>query len=615
MPRRARSTTVHTAALREVRVLRIEDVTPGLRRVTLTGDQLGAFSPGEGEVIPEFASTGFDDDIRMIFAHPGQREPVLPYFQGGTWHAPKDPRPLGRYYTVRRWDPVTRELDVDFVKHGVGVAATWAYRAQPGDRVHFGGPSASQGLPEGFDWLLVAGDDTAAPAIARLLEELPDDARGQVFIEVADLAHRQPLRELPGVEVTWLSRAGAAAGGTLLLDAVQGASWWDGSVFAWVAGEQSAVRDIRRHLVQDRAVPKGDIDFVGYWKRTAAPALAEDPSLPDPEQEDDSFERFHHKSEILPPLAIRVAIELGLGELILAGVRTPAALAQRTGTVEWALRKFLRYLETIELVSSRDDEYTLTASGEELAEAWMIRVLHPGGVTARLEQGLFGLAESLRSGEASYASVTGRDIASLRSDAAFERELLDERSEGAEYLAGPLVAAAPLDGAAHVLIDSDIAGAVASLVAQAHPDTEVTILASAAHAAWLRDDLPATISDPTQAARVRVVEEDADTSAAADVVLVVDRLADHPDAEAAALLRRHADRLAPGGRLLVSEDTLDLADVDDHDAEEDLLRLTVNGSGYRTDLEIDALIGRAGLKAIATERFGWRGLLRTLVLD
>lgn len=156
---------------------------------------------------------------------------------------------MSKVYTVRRWDPQSRELDVDFVKHGIGVGTTWAYRARPGDRIHLYGPSGSRALPEEADWLLVAGDDTAIPAIARLLEELPDDARAQVFIEVAEAAHRLDLRSLPHVAVTWLVRDGSRAGiGTLLLGAVKEADWWEGEPFAWVAGEQSTVRDIRRHL-------------------------------------------------------------------------------------------------------------------------------------------------------------------------------------------------------------------------------------------------------------------------------------------------------------------------------------------------------------------------------
>ena len=146
MPRRARPTVVHTIVLRELEVARVVDVTPGLRRVTLTGDQLGSFIASDGTTFPEFASRGFDDSVRLIFPHPGESEPVLPVYKDGKYRWPTDPPALWRVYTVRRYDAQARELDIDFVKHGVGVATTWAYRANPGDRLHVGGPSVSTGL-------------------------------------------------------------------------------------------------------------------------------------------------------------------------------------------------------------------------------------------------------------------------------------------------------------------------------------------------------------------------------------------------------------------------------------------------------------------------------------
>lgn len=610
MPRRLRPIVVHPPALREVTVLRIAEVTPNLRRVTFTGDQLGGFSPGEGAVVPPFVSSGFDDDINLIFPYPGETEPVLPHFVEGRWVAPPGRRPLGRHYTVRRHDPSTRELDVEFVRHGVGVAASWAWRARPGDVLHLGGPSSSQSLPEGFDWLLVAGDDTAVPAVARLLEELPDAARAQVFLEVARASDRQTLRDLPGVTVRWLVREDPGA--PLLLDAVRSAGWWDGSAFAWVAGEQSVVRDLRRHLVDVRELPKDHIDFVGYWKRTAAVATTDDPSLPQALQAEEAEERVHQQSQLLPPLALRLAVELGIGELLVDGVDTAAALAARTGTVEWALRKFLRYLETIGILTSEADRYALTDSGEELTQDWMIEMLRPGGVAAQLEQGFRGLGEAVRTGQASLAAVTGRDFVDLRSDPDFERSFLDDRADGAEYLAAPLAAARALGGIDHLVVHSDIAGAVAAAVTGTHPLARITIVASAAQATWLADDLPRTLTG-VDAGRVRVVEKSqADTIGPVDAVLLVDRLAQQTDLAAAQLLRRVADSVVPGGRVLVFEETLDVDDVDDHEAEIDLLNLTVHGSGFRSDAELEALVADAGLRTAEAEQCAW-GMLRTLV--
>ncbi len=102
VPRRARPPTVHPIALRELEVKRVADITPGLRRVTLTGDELDALTTPEDVDQLEFTSTGFDDDIKLIFAYPGETEPVLPLHKDGGIEFPKERRPLSKSYTVRR---------------------------------------------------------------------------------------------------------------------------------------------------------------------------------------------------------------------------------------------------------------------------------------------------------------------------------------------------------------------------------------------------------------------------------------------------------------------------------------------------------------------------------
>ena len=156
MPRNTRPTTAYSVTLRELEVRRVTDVTPGMRRVTLTGAQLETFTKRRRLCRARLRQhTGFDDDLRLLFAYPGETDPVLPVIVDGTVTSQRGRRPLARAYTVRRYDPRTRELDVDFVVHGVGVATTWARDAGPGDRMHIAGPSVSQGLPEDCEYLLV----------------------------------------------------------------------------------------------------------------------------------------------------------------------------------------------------------------------------------------------------------------------------------------------------------------------------------------------------------------------------------------------------------------------------------------------------------------------------
>jgi NADPH-dependent ferric siderophore reductase len=616
MPKTSRRLTVRPLALREVEVRRVRDVTPGMRRITLAGDQLREFTSVNGFAQDAFGSTGFDDDIRLVFPYPGQTEPVLPVQKEKGLDVPKAPRPLSRIYTVRRWDAEAGELDVDFVKHGIGVGTTWAYRAQPGDRIHFFGPSASRELPRDADWLLVAGDDTAIPAIARLLEELPAEARAQVFIEIAEAEHRQELRELPGVEVTWLVRDGAEAGTTaLLVDAVRNCSWSDGTPFAWIAGEHKAVRDIRRHLVEDRGVPKEDIEFIGYWRRGEVVALETDEAVPDPEKTKTPFERFHDLAELIPPIAIRTAVELGVPELISRGVTGVEDLAPQVGADERALRKLLRYLHALDLlVETEPGRYALSPVGEVMTLDFMIDLLHPAGVAGRELLGIHGLTESIRTGRPSYASLTGQTFSEVRAEQDYEDRYLERLARFQATLAEPIARSALLDGVRHLVLHSGGAGAQAREFVAAHPELRVTICALPAQADWLRRDLPETIPDEQQRLRVDVVEQSVfEPGPAADAVFVIRAFKTLPDADAAHALRRVAENLLPGGRLLLVEDVFDTDELDEHDGEADLLALTVHGSGLRTEAELDAVIARAGLVHAARHTVGWGTTVHELV--
>jgi len=616
MPKTSRRLTVHPLTLRAVEVVRVTDLTPGMRRITLGGAELRAFTSANGFPQPVFSSTGFDDYIRLVFRYPGQAEPVLPVQTEKGVDLPRNPRPLTRVYTVRRWDPEAGELDVDFVKHGIGVGTTWAYRAQPGDRIHFFGPSASHGLVQDADWLLVAGDDTAIPAIARLLEELPEDARAQIFIEIAEPAHRLELRQLPQVEVTWLVRDGAAAGTTTLLtDAVRACAWWDGRVFAWFAAEHTAVRDLRRHLVEERGVPKGDIEFTGYWRRGEVVALETDEAVPDPEKSVTPFEKLHELTELVPPIAIRTAVELGVPELVSRGVTSVPELAERTGTDARALGKLLRYLHAIDILTETEPgRYALTTVGEVLTNEFVADTLHPAGVAGREMLGIFGLTEAIRTGRPSYASVTGQSFAAVRAEQDYEDRYLEHLAKFQPALAEPIAKSDLLAGVRHLVIHSGGAGAQAREFVAVHGDLRVTICALPAQADWLRRDLPDTIPDAQQRARVSIVEQSVfEPGPASDAVFISRAFKALPDADAAHALRRAAENLLPGGRVLLIEEIFDTDEMDEHDGEADLIGLVCHGSGLRAAAELDAVIAAAGLVHRTTHIVGWGTSVHELV--
>lgn len=223
----------HELKRRELQVARVEAVGANFRRVTFSGDSLA-----------DFVSASFDDHIKLILAAQ-TGEPVM------------------RDYTPRRFDTAARELDIEFALHGDGPAADWAAQAQVGQRVTIGGPRGSFIVPTDFDWHLLIGDETALPAVARRLEELPAGTRAIVRMAVADPADRRPLPSAADVDLLWVATDAA------LLAAVRALALPQGEGYAWCAGEASTMAELRRVLVDDKGHDRHAIRAAAYWKRGA----------------------------------------------------------------------------------------------------------------------------------------------------------------------------------------------------------------------------------------------------------------------------------------------------------------------------------------------------------
>jgi NADPH-dependent ferric siderophore reductase len=179
--------------------------------------------------------------------------------------------------TVRRADPAAREIAIDVVVHGEhGAAGLWAATAEPGQPVYLMGPSGAYAPDPAADWHLLAGDETALPAISVALEALPANAIGQALIEIAGPEDEIPLTAPPGVRVDWIYRGGRAdligedrAGDFApLIEAVKSAPWLPGQVHAFVHGEAQAVmHNLRPYIRKDREVDAKWASISGYWRR------------------------------------------------------------------------------------------------------------------------------------------------------------------------------------------------------------------------------------------------------------------------------------------------------------------------------------------------------------
>jgi len=283
------------------RVTAIADVTPSFRRFTFGGADLA-----------EYGDPGLDQRVKVVFPTPTLSLEAMP--TGDDWYTqwrdlPEERRLPFRTYTTRYVRNDLNEVDVDMVSHDViGPASEWIANAVIGDEVLIFAPTTGhQGVSFGIDFvppaqvdaILLAGDETAAPAIAAILEQLPREARGVVAVELPHPDDAAYLPRHPGFEYRIGARTGherhahlmtavadaaaalAPAGAGADVEEVDidtdilwevprtakgGAALKSARLYAWLAGEAGAIKALRRHLVSERGVDRRAVAFMGYWR-------------------------------------------------------------------------------------------------------------------------------------------------------------------------------------------------------------------------------------------------------------------------------------------------------------------------------------------------------------
>lgn len=223
---------------RRLTVKAVTDLTPSLRRITLTGADLA-----------DFETPSADDHVKLFFTPDDGGEAI------------------GRDYTPRNFRREALELDVDFVLHESGVATTWAKQARVEDELVVGGPRGSTLVKYEFDEYLLVADDAGLPALLRRLEDLPAGAKVTVFAEVQSAAHELPTTTQAALTLRWLHRGDAAAGTTTLLQDAVGA--WPqptGTVFVWVGAERATAFGIKENLLA-RGLDADTMRMTAYWTK------------------------------------------------------------------------------------------------------------------------------------------------------------------------------------------------------------------------------------------------------------------------------------------------------------------------------------------------------------
>lgn len=284
-------------------VASVSVLSPNFRRVTFTGPDF-----------QHFATHGLDQRIKLLFPLPNASSHDLGVSDeisqlDGSWYTkwralPDDRRSPFRTYTVRGIRPSLREVDVDFVWHADGgPAARWLASAAAGDEIVIIGPDArSRASAVGIDWhpgdareLLLVGDGTSTPAICSILESLGAGVRARAFILIPSPDDALEVNSTADVEVTWVTddlegrvrswalehasrftTARATTGQMVPELAIDGDILWNppvgpaGDFYAWMAGESTLIKGLRRILVNEWGIDRSRVEFMGYWRRGTA---------------------------------------------------------------------------------------------------------------------------------------------------------------------------------------------------------------------------------------------------------------------------------------------------------------------------------------------------------
>ncbi|ATN36725.1 phage tail protein (plasmid) [Rhizobium sp. ACO-34A] len=246
------------ANLREAVVVGTEQVTPRMLRVKFACADVSPFLGGDIHV--------------RILVPPKGREPVWPGIREDgrvAWPEGEDEL-LVRVYTIRAVDAERGELWIDFFQHPEHdiptPGADFARDARAGDLVGIMGPGGGD-VPQATS-MLIAGDETALPAIARIAAEAQPGTSIRAIIEVEDAAEEQPLLSAATLDVRWLHRAsyGGDEKDAFASETMEAIGTMAADTFIWVACEKEGARKVRK-LLKSRDHDRKRMYVAHYWER------------------------------------------------------------------------------------------------------------------------------------------------------------------------------------------------------------------------------------------------------------------------------------------------------------------------------------------------------------
>jgi len=238
---------------RVVEVVEREERSPHMARITLTGSALAGFDPG----LPAAS-------LRLLLPS-ADGELEVPVWRGNEFLLADGTRPLIRTLTPVRFDADRLALDIEIVRHGVGPLSEWAGAAATGDRVAVSGTGRGYEIDPAVGSFVLVGDESALPAISTLTAALPAGSHVRALIEIRDADARLELPGHPRLDASWLVAAPDTRPGDVLVDAIADIPL-DMDTRVWAAGEAAAMHRLRRHLFDERTLPRTHAVVRGYWK-------------------------------------------------------------------------------------------------------------------------------------------------------------------------------------------------------------------------------------------------------------------------------------------------------------------------------------------------------------
>lgn len=230
-------------------------ITPNMQRIEFTVDDIANFPEQcAGQYIKLMFTPGGATDLALLS---GEEKPVL------------------RTYTISDFNPVTRQLIVDFVKHQPlakdtiistargGHGHYFAQHAGVGDSISMIGPNATKPIDLAADWFLFAADMTSLPALSNLMNALPEHARGHVVLELLSEEDLPSLTLPKGMNLQLAIKDKTPS----LAAQVENLPWLKGTPFVWCACEFSAMKAVRRYVADHHDVAHTHCYFSSYWKQ------------------------------------------------------------------------------------------------------------------------------------------------------------------------------------------------------------------------------------------------------------------------------------------------------------------------------------------------------------